>query len=843
MVINLRRKISRTLRGVTFAAMILLVASEEALAQNLPPPGAYQPIPNFTGVRAGLQFREAINDRFSGAQPIAPSIASPAFANLPPEQDGMLLFCKDCRNATPCVSGGSGAFAFGEGGLWSCAGAATAWPVSLTENLLTGGHAINGSTTSGGDQINNLSVNGARNPASYGVISGSQNTGVVTISAGSMSATLAAAGDWTNGEGIAVPGAGSTPSISTPTAPTASGRCSGTCATGYTYKVAALDGKGGWTAASSASGSVNNAATLTQALNNLLTIPIANGDTALLIYRVGTGLIAIIPASEENANNSSPAAYYRDTGATAITLAAPYTALNSPPASAGPDALYTTITAGGGTTTLTLAGAATSSVTTQTSYHDDAFAINTCLASGTYATGAHCALPPDMTFVASQSVGAGGAPGASNNTWAGIQLTGGSYTSIATTPMMQGMSVIKGVNTFQMATDGININSVNGALCAIEHNVNNPIGGAGGTYVGENQDSNLNFSTGQRYYGICYTASAAYDQNNSENVIRVLQGSAANAAVLVGNSQALQNDIYGGNFTGVGEGAVELHGGSFHLLGGIPSSNVWMFDFEAGSYDHQSSATGVTVEIGPATLYADAAATFSGSNNGISITNSDLGMQSSHVGGLAVDVESTGFVLRVSNSRWQDGGSAENIIFRGTWASIIDSWSGAGAIINGSGAMSILRTYFASGAPTITTTGTFCGQQNIPLNVLPGNPGNGIGGINACPQSAPWDSATVQIPITGSTAGTAACSEPMAGGSFKVVNCLLTGYQETGTAQTVCFNGGGCTANLGGVNFSTAPNILASCGTYEPTATATVLTLPANASMTAETCNITAIGQ
>src|SRR5208282_6423010 len=125
MVMNLKRKISRMLRGVTFAATILLVASVEALAQNLPPPGAYQPIPNFTGVGAGLQFREAINDRFSGAQPIAPSIASPAFANLPPEQDGMLLFCKDCGSATPCASGGSGAFAFGQGGLWSCAGAAT----------------------------------------------------------------------------------------------------------------------------------------------------------------------------------------------------------------------------------------------------------------------------------------------------------------------------------------------------------------------------------------------------------------------------------------------------------------------------------------------------------------------------------------------------------------------------------------------------------------------------------------------------------------------------------------------------------------------------------------------
>lgn len=56
-----------------FAAMIVLAASAGTRAQNLPPPGSYQPIPNFTGVGAGLQFRQAINQRFGGSQPIAPS--------------------------------------------------------------------------------------------------------------------------------------------------------------------------------------------------------------------------------------------------------------------------------------------------------------------------------------------------------------------------------------------------------------------------------------------------------------------------------------------------------------------------------------------------------------------------------------------------------------------------------------------------------------------------------------------------------------------------------------------------------------------------------------------------
>ena len=98
---DFRRKISPTIRRMTqrsmmtIAALILIAASADAPAQNLPPPGAYQPIPNFTGVGAGLQFREAINERFSGAKPIAPSITTPTFANLPREQDGMLLYCEN----------------------------------------------------------------------------------------------------------------------------------------------------------------------------------------------------------------------------------------------------------------------------------------------------------------------------------------------------------------------------------------------------------------------------------------------------------------------------------------------------------------------------------------------------------------------------------------------------------------------------------------------------------------------------------------------------------------------------------------------------------------------------
>ena len=78
--------------GVLILALtpwVLLAIGVHAQAPpNLPPPGAYQPIPNFAGVGAGLQFRQAINDRFSGVVTSAPAVVRIAFANLPTEQGG-----------------------------------------------------------------------------------------------------------------------------------------------------------------------------------------------------------------------------------------------------------------------------------------------------------------------------------------------------------------------------------------------------------------------------------------------------------------------------------------------------------------------------------------------------------------------------------------------------------------------------------------------------------------------------------------------------------------------------------------------------------------------------------
>src|SRR5271166_831666 len=131
------RKLVRLVMLAIFGLLAMIVTAASVTAQNLPPPGAYQAIPNFTGVGAGLQFRQAINDRFSGAQRVAPAIATVSFANLPLEQDGTLLYCQDCKLASPCVGSGTGAWALGARGHWSCASGPLEASLNANGNKLT----------------------------------------------------------------------------------------------------------------------------------------------------------------------------------------------------------------------------------------------------------------------------------------------------------------------------------------------------------------------------------------------------------------------------------------------------------------------------------------------------------------------------------------------------------------------------------------------------------------------------------------------------------------------------------------------------------------------------------
>jgi len=113
-------KLLRLSVALTLVSLCPLFAAPIHAQQNLPPSGTYQPIPDFTGTNAGLSFRNAINDRFSGVQAITPKVTDQVFSSLPAEEDGLLIFCKDCQPTIPCANGGPGAWAFGQNGVWTC---------------------------------------------------------------------------------------------------------------------------------------------------------------------------------------------------------------------------------------------------------------------------------------------------------------------------------------------------------------------------------------------------------------------------------------------------------------------------------------------------------------------------------------------------------------------------------------------------------------------------------------------------------------------------------------------------------------------------------------------------
>src|SRR5271155_77515 len=110
------------------------------------PYAAFNFIPNFTCNGAGAALLNAINDRFSGAQPSSARLKTLSFTQLPVERDGWSFWCRDCALTNPCTGKGSGATARGENGRYNCAASAVgSGPVTAT--TLTGSGAGNGSNS------------------------------------------------------------------------------------------------------------------------------------------------------------------------------------------------------------------------------------------------------------------------------------------------------------------------------------------------------------------------------------------------------------------------------------------------------------------------------------------------------------------------------------------------------------------------------------------------------------------------------------------------------------------------------------------------------------------------
>ena len=216
--------------------------------------------------------------------------------------------------------------------------------------------------------------------------SGSNTTTTGSV-AGSTRLTLTTAIDFANLQGIRINNAGPNPTIGAVSSPTAVATCTGGCTTNYKYAFASLDNKCGMKAVVF-SGTVSN-----RVINNNPGVdPNTNAYMGYynynsLAWTPGAGSIATaIYRSTDGGSNYAFAAVSNNTSWVDGGFDLGYVPDCIPAAANGSDQpqwLVTYITAGGGTTTLTLAAAATQTASGLAVAHDDTVAINTAI---TYAS-------------------------------------------------------------------------------------------------------------------------------------------------------------------------------------------------------------------------------------------------------------------------------------------------------------------------------------------------------------------------------------------------------------------------------------------------------------------------
>lgn len=251
------------------------------------------------------------------------------------------------------------------------------WVFLLLFSLISPAHAqCNGVFPS-----NSVCGNTAGSPAPPGPIqigtvlppsnaSASQQTTTGTISSSTSALALNSAIDFKNGQGIMIIGAGATFTGAAPTGFTVT-PTGGTGSTHYSYSISCVDANGGYGAAVTATTTTGSASlTGVGGTYNHLAWTGGAGCSGYLVYNNGTGLLGSTTNTTFDDFNQFP-----------VQNVAPWIN-SSAPVSAQNDWLLTTITAGGSTTSLTLAGTATNSVSSASVVHDDSTAINAALTTG-----------------------------------------------------------------------------------------------------------------------------------------------------------------------------------------------------------------------------------------------------------------------------------------------------------------------------------------------------------------------------------------------------------------------------------------------------------------------------
>lgn len=207
--------------------------------------------------------------------------------------------------------------------------------------------------------------------------SGSNASTTGTMSAGSPALSGASAIDFVTGQGIRVNHAGAAYAI---------GQASGLTvtptgtpgATSYTYTIATIDGAGGAGTAIATVTTTTGNATLSSTDYNALSWSAPGGTTptAYVVYGNVAGSLAIICVT--------PNTSFNDTGGG--TIGAPDFIPSSPPVADLPDWLITSISSGGGTTSLVLSNPAISAVSGQKVAHDDTAVLQAAITAAAAST-------------------------------------------------------------------------------------------------------------------------------------------------------------------------------------------------------------------------------------------------------------------------------------------------------------------------------------------------------------------------------------------------------------------------------------------------------------------------
>ncbi len=140
--------------------------------------------------------------------------------------------------------------------------------------------------------------------------------------------------------------------------------------TTYTYRVAAVDSAGGLSPASAAASTTTGQATMSASGGNKITWNVVSGAVMYAIYgRTGTiTALAMRRAQDSTGGVPETVMSFTDFG---YSTSVPAYVPNAFPATATNKVLLTTISAGGGTTTLTLAANASATVAGASAQHDD----------------------------------------------------------------------------------------------------------------------------------------------------------------------------------------------------------------------------------------------------------------------------------------------------------------------------------------------------------------------------------------------------------------------------------------------------------------------------------------